>query len=245
MIIGQGYVHMDPAKLSAIKDWQPPSSVKGVRSFLGFANFYRKFIPNFSNVVTPIVLLTRKDHPWSWAEPQQTAFDALKLIFSSSPVLCIPNITHPFTLMTDASPPAASAVLMQSDEAGDLHPCTYFSRPSPQPNATATYMIESSSPLSLPLLNGNSTYRGLLTLSPSSLIIKICLILKTLANSPDGRLAGLFFFRTLISFGRSPLELTWDLQMLSLGGITSTPLGTMQTLPSFLTPWSSTPLTSP
>ena len=65
MIIGQGFVRMDPAKLSAIKDWQPPSSVKGVCSFLGFANFYRKFIPNFSNVIAPIVLLTHKNHPWS------------------------------------------------------------------------------------------------------------------------------------------------------------------------------------
>ena len=91
MIIGQGYVRMDPTKLSAIKDWQPPSSVKGVRSFLGFANFYRKFIPNFSNVVAPIVLLTCKDFPWSWTESQQTTFDALKRIFS--PVLCIPDVT--------------------------------------------------------------------------------------------------------------------------------------------------------
>ena len=128
MIIRQGYVHMDPAKLSTIKDWQPPSSVKGIRSFLGFANFYHKFIPNFSNVVAPIVLLTRKDHPWSWTESQQTAFNTLKSIFSSSPVLCIPDVTHPFTLMTDASLLAAGAVLMQSDEAGDLHPCAYFSK---------------------------------------------------------------------------------------------------------------------
>ena len=56
MIIGQGFVCMDPAKLSTIKDWKPPSSVKGIRSFLGFANFYHKFIPNFSNVVAPIVM---------------------------------------------------------------------------------------------------------------------------------------------------------------------------------------------
>ena len=58
MIIGQGLIRMDPVKLAAIRDWHPPSSVKGVRSFLGFVNFYRKFIPNYSNIVTPIVLLT-------------------------------------------------------------------------------------------------------------------------------------------------------------------------------------------
>ena len=128
MIIGQGLVCMDPTKLSAIKDWQPPSSVKGVRSFLGFANFYRKFIPNYSNIVAPIVLLTRKNHPWSWTEPQQDAFDALKAIFSSAPVLCIPDVSRPFSLMTDTSLLAAGAVLMQSDATGDLHPCAYFSK---------------------------------------------------------------------------------------------------------------------
>ena len=65
MIIGQGKIEMDSVKLSAIKEWKPPASVKGVRSFLGFANFYRKFIPNFSNMVAPLNLLTRKDQPWA------------------------------------------------------------------------------------------------------------------------------------------------------------------------------------
>ena len=128
IIIGQGLVQMDPTKLSTIKDWHPPSSIKGVRSFLGFANFYQKFIPNYSNIVAPIVLLTHKDHPWSWTNPQQQAFDALKSIFSSAPVLCIPDISCPFSLMTNASLLAAGAVLMQADKGGDLHPCTYFSR---------------------------------------------------------------------------------------------------------------------
>ena len=128
MIIGQGLVCMDPTKLLAIKDWQPPSLVKGVCSFLGFANFYRKFIPNYSNIVTPIILLTRKDHPWSWTKSQQNAFDTLKAIFSSAPVLCIPDVSRPFSLMTNASLLAARAMLMQTDATGDLHPCAYFSK---------------------------------------------------------------------------------------------------------------------
>ena len=70
MIIGQGLIHMDPTKLATIKDWHPPTSVKGVHSFLGFVNFYHKFIPNYSNIVTQIVLLTHKDFPWSWGGPQ-------------------------------------------------------------------------------------------------------------------------------------------------------------------------------
>ena len=56
MIIGQEKIEMDSVKLSAIKEWKPPTSVKGVHSFLGFANFYRKFIPNFSHVVAPLNL---------------------------------------------------------------------------------------------------------------------------------------------------------------------------------------------
>ena len=128
MVIGQGLVHMDPVKLSTIRDWHPPSSVKGVHSFLGFANFYCKFIPNYSNIVAPIVLFTRKDYPWSWTKPQQNAFDSLHAIFSSTPVLCIPDVSCPFSLMTDASLLAAGAVLMQPDTSGDLHPCAYFSK---------------------------------------------------------------------------------------------------------------------
>ena len=63
MIIGQGQIAMDPVKLTAIRDWKPPASVKGIHSFLGFANFYRKFIPNLLHVITPLNLLTRKDQP--------------------------------------------------------------------------------------------------------------------------------------------------------------------------------------
>ena len=58
MIIGQGEVRMDPKKLDAIKEWKPPTTVKGIQSFTGFTNFYRKFILGFSDVVTPLNLLT-------------------------------------------------------------------------------------------------------------------------------------------------------------------------------------------
>ena len=128
MIIGQGKIEMDSVKLSAIKEWKPPASVKGVHCFLGFANFYRKFIPNFSNVVAPLNLLTRKDQPWAWTNLQQHAFDTLKTAFSSGPVLSIPDVTQPFSIMTDASLFAAGAILLQGDTNGDSHPCAYFSR---------------------------------------------------------------------------------------------------------------------
>ena len=77
MIIGQGLIRMDPAKLATIATWKPPTSVKGVCSFLDFANFYRKFIPNYSNIVTPLTALTKKDQPWTWSPLQQCTFNTL------------------------------------------------------------------------------------------------------------------------------------------------------------------------
>jgi hypothetical protein len=128
MIIGQGKIEMDPSELTTIRDWKSPASVKGIRSFLGFANFYCKFIPNFSNVVAPLNLLTRKDQPWLWTDLQQRAFNSLKDTFSSAPILSIPDTTHPFSIMTDASLLAAGAILLQEDGNTDLHPCAYFSK---------------------------------------------------------------------------------------------------------------------
>ena len=118
---------MDKKKLEAIEKWKPPTSVKGIRSFTGFANFYRKFIPSFSNIVAPLNLLTRKGKPWKWTPLQQAAFDKLKLIFSA-PVLQIPDVTRPFSITTNASLLAARAILLQANSNQDLHPCAYFSR---------------------------------------------------------------------------------------------------------------------
>ena len=119
---------MDPTKLTTINAWKPLTSVKGVRSFLGFANFYRKFIPNYSNIVTPLTFLTQKDQHWIWSSLQQRAFNHLRKIFSSAPILTIPDTSRPFSPMTDASLLAARAVLMQRDVNGNLHPCAYFSK---------------------------------------------------------------------------------------------------------------------
>ena len=128
LIIGQGKVEMDKKKLKAIEKWKPPMTVKGVRSFTGFANFYQKFIPNFSNIVAPLNLLTRKNEPWKWTPLQQAAFDELKRIFSSTPILQIPDVARPFSIMTDASLLAVGAILLQNDTNQDLHLCAYFSR---------------------------------------------------------------------------------------------------------------------
>ena len=128
MIVGRGCIHMDPAKLSAIATWPLLKSVKAVRALLGFCNFYHKFIPGFSNVVTPLTTLTCKNFPWVWETSQQVAFATLLSHFQNAPILHLPDTQQPFVVMTDASLLASGGVLMQRDDNGDLHPCTYLSQ---------------------------------------------------------------------------------------------------------------------
>ncbi len=120
-------IKMDPIKLAGIRDWPTPTTVKQVRSFLGFGNYYRKFISRFTHLTRPLHDLTKKNKLWTWTAECQIAFDILKERFTSAPVLMMPNVNKPFVLQTDASDCAIGAVLMQEDENGDLHPCGFLS----------------------------------------------------------------------------------------------------------------------
>ena len=102
--------------------------MKAVRALLGFCNFYRKFIPSFSNLVAPLTTLTRKDVIWTWGPDQQSAFATLLSLFQTAPVLHLPDVNRPFVVMTDASLIASGGILMQHDGNGDLHPCAYLSQ---------------------------------------------------------------------------------------------------------------------
>ena len=73
MIIRPGEVQMDPGKVSAVKSWHTPTMLKEVRAFIGFANFYRRFIKDFSTMACPLHDLTKKDTPWQWNKEQQEA----------------------------------------------------------------------------------------------------------------------------------------------------------------------------
>ncbi len=83
---GEG-VAVDPEKVKAILEWQAPTTVKGVRSFLGFANFYQCFVDGFSEISAPLIELTKKNSEWRWGNAENEAFERLKTIFSSEPVL--------------------------------------------------------------------------------------------------------------------------------------------------------------
>ena len=123
---------MDPSKVQTIKDWEPPKSVRGVQSVLGFANFYRRFIKRYSKIAAPLFALTCKGKNFIWTQDCQSAFDTLKLAFTSEPILCHFDPSLDTVLETDASNKVISAVLSQYhvgiNSIKKLHPMACFSR---------------------------------------------------------------------------------------------------------------------
>ncbi|CAJ0932319.1 unnamed protein product, partial [Ranitomeya imitator] len=129
-IFSPSTIEMDPVKVQAICDWTQPTSLKSLQKFLGFANFYRRFITNFSSVVKPLTDLTKKGADVAnWSPAAVEAFQELKRRFSSAPVLRQPDVSLPFQVEVDASEIGAGAVLSQRSSDGSvMKPCAFFSR---------------------------------------------------------------------------------------------------------------------
>lgn len=114
-------------KVTAVQEWPPLTTVREVREFLGFANYYRRFIPKFAHVAAPLTDLTKKDVPFEWGPRQCEAFDTLKTKLTTAPLLILPDPDLPFHLNVDASAYAIGAVIMQ-DQGKGLQPIAYESR---------------------------------------------------------------------------------------------------------------------
>jgi Reverse transcriptase (RNA-dependent DNA polymerase)/RNase H-like domain found in reverse transcriptase len=112
MIIGRGEVQMDPAKVAAVGKWPTPKNKKEVQQFLGFANYYRRFIKGFSGIAKPLTILTGKEL-WRWGSEQTELFKEIKRRICSEPVLMIPVDDAPYRLEADSSDYASGAVLSQ------------------------------------------------------------------------------------------------------------------------------------
>ena len=126
MIISEGCIKMDPVKLQGVAEWPVPKVKKEVQAFLGFTNFYRRFIKDFGKIAQPLTKLTGSV-PFFWEEEQQVAFDTLKEIMCSAPVLVIPNNVDPFKVECDASDYAVGATLSQQQN-GTWHPVAFMSK---------------------------------------------------------------------------------------------------------------------
>lgn len=128
-IVSPAGVTMDKAKTEVIRTWPAPRNVKEVQSFLGFANFYRRFINDYSRIVRPLTNLTRKDVPFTWSDKCFAAFNTLKAAFDAAPVLTHFDPQHHIIVETDASDYAISAILSQiKPEDNDIHPIAFHSR---------------------------------------------------------------------------------------------------------------------
>ena len=103
----------DPDKLSAVRNWHEPTKLKGVRQFIGFVGYYRRFVKDFAKLADPLVSLTRKGAPFMWGRDQQDSFDSLKACLLCAPILGFPTEDDRFVLDTDASLFAIGGVLSQ------------------------------------------------------------------------------------------------------------------------------------
>ena len=117
---------MDPEKVDAIQSWSPPTTVYVVQVFLGFANFYRRFIR--SKITTPLTRLVQKGSPFAWGPTEQQSFKGLKSLFTSAPILqhFLPSL--PVIFETDASDFAIAGILPYPDPEKRFRPVVYFSR---------------------------------------------------------------------------------------------------------------------
>ena len=127
-VISQKGISMDRHKVDTLLCWAQPQSLREVQCFLGFANFYRSFIKNYSKVASPLIALTRKDRPFAWNERAENSFEELKRMFTTAPILAHADPAKAFVVETDGSDFALGAVLSQEQSDGKLHPVAFYSR---------------------------------------------------------------------------------------------------------------------
>ena len=127
-VISAGNIAMDPEKVRAVEQWPQPSDRKSLQRFLGFANFYRRFIRGYSSVAAPLTRLTSTKVRFTWGPEAEEAFRLLKARFTRAPILVHPDPENQFIVEVDASNTGVGAVLSQRS-AGDakVHPCAFYS----------------------------------------------------------------------------------------------------------------------
>jgi len=187
-IFSKDGIHVDPDKIEAVKSFPEPNSQHQVRQFLGLANYYRKFVPNYSKIAVPLTKLLQKETKFEWSTTCQTAFDKLKAALISAPILVYPNFDKPFLLTTDASGEALGYILGQLNDNGHEQVIAYGGR-SLHPNEKKWSVTEQEC---LAILEGIRTFRPYLAHGPFSIYTDHGALeyLKTFKyNSGTGRLA--------------------------------------------------------
>jgi len=127
-VVSKDGVETDPEKIKAVAEWPLPETVKQMQSFLGFCNYYRTFIRNFSDIAKPLYRMTSKKDKFEWNEERKAAFQKLKGMLTSPPILAYPDHDKQFFVECDASNYAIGGVLSQQGDDGALHPIYYYSK---------------------------------------------------------------------------------------------------------------------
>ncbi|CAI7779947.1 unnamed protein product [Closterium sp. NIES-53] len=120
-------IHVDPRKIEAVKKWKVPENVKELQQFLGFANYYNRFVPQYAKIAAPLTDLLKKDTPYKWGTPHQQAMEQLQIALTTAPVLILPDPDKDYIVEGDASDQALGVVLMQ-DHGRGLQPIAYLSK---------------------------------------------------------------------------------------------------------------------
>jgi hypothetical protein len=124
-IVSKDGIRPDPEKVQAVKDWVTPKTQSDVRSFLGLTTYFKRFIKGYAKIATPLMELTKDQYKRNmvWSSDCTKAFEELKELLTTAPVLKVPDFTKPFTLITDASQVGLGGLLLQ-----DNQPCAYESK---------------------------------------------------------------------------------------------------------------------
>ncbi|CAI7787037.1 unnamed protein product [Closterium sp. NIES-54] len=145
MVSAQG-VHVDPKKIEAVRTLKTPKNVKELQQFLGFANYYNRFVPQYAKIATPLTNLLKKNTPFKWEDVHQQAMEQLKTALTSAPILILPDPEKDYVIEADASDQAIGAVLMQ-DQGKGLQPIAYLSKKLP--GAELNYPIHDKEALAI------------------------------------------------------------------------------------------------
>jgi hypothetical protein len=122
-IISEGGISVDPSKVESVLSWNTPHNVSDIRSFLGLAGYYRRFIEGFSKIVKPMTELLEKGKTFEWTPRREASFQELKKRLTTAPVLTMPDMKRPFSIYCDASGQSLGCMSMQDD-----HVVAYVSR---------------------------------------------------------------------------------------------------------------------
>ena len=128
VVMGEGKIEMEEDKVAGVLNWPIPKTVRDIRKFLGLANYYKCFVKDFAKLARPLNNLKKKEEKWRWGEEQQKAFKQLKMVFTSKPLLVVPDLDKEFRMEADASNFATEGVLSIKYKDNKWRPVTYISK---------------------------------------------------------------------------------------------------------------------